>query len=319
MKQVLLLFALALLGLSVASAESIGTTPKRSTITVKFGDSYDSVVQGFEQRYEALEDAGRCAKIEGCSGSGRASAAYFLKRSDVLDILPKACIAGRARNAFADTHISFDFDSRKNLNTISIIPSKSMSDKVARLHRDAVIRVFNKEFGTPIQQQTNEPPDDEGWSATWRADDEVAVSLDWTRHGLGGIHCYLKPLYNRLNQQIDRAGRQIKSPVPIAPTAQKAPKGYAIAEIAVNDPGAYRDYVAAVTPLIAKHGGVYLVRAGKTTVKEGAPPQGRIVVIEFPSFVAAQAFYDSAEYQAIISLRTKVATSRVMLVEGAAP
>jgi uncharacterized protein (DUF1330 family) len=106
------------------------------------------------------------------------------------------------------------------------------------------------------------------------------------------------------------------SPVP---AAQKAPKGYTIAEIAVNDPAAYREYVAAVTPLIAKHGGVYLVRAGKSVGKEGAPPQGRIVVLEFPSFAAAQAFYDSAEYQAIIGLRTKVATSRVILVEGVGP
>lgn len=97
------------------------------------------------------------------------------------------------------------------------------------------------------------------------------------------------------------------------------PKGYTIAEIAVNDAVAYRDYVAAVTPLIAKYGGVYLVRAGKIAMKEGAAPQGRMVVIEFPSFAAVQSFYDSPEYQAIIGLRTKVATSRVFFVEGVAP
>jgi uncharacterized protein (DUF1330 family) len=100
------------------------------------------------------------------------------------------------------------------------------------------------------------------------------------------------------------------------PRVLTAPKGYTIAEIAVNDAVAYRDYVAAVTPMVAKFGGVYLVRAGNVVAKEGAAPQGRMVVIEFPSFAAAQAFYDSAEYQAVISLRTKVATSRVLLVEG---
>ena len=105
----------------------------------------------------------------------------------------------------------------------------------------------------------------------------------------------------------------------VTPLKQTSPRGYAIAEIAINDPVAYRDYVAAVTPLIAKFGGVYLVRAGKTAATEGAPPLGRMVVIEFPSFAVAQAFYDGAEYQAIIGLRTKVATSRVMLVEGTAP
>jgi uncharacterized protein (DUF1330 family) len=101
-------------------------------------------------------------------------------------------------------------------------------------------------------------------------------------------------------------------------TSSSTPKGYAIAEIAVNDPVAYRDYVAAVTPIIAKHGGVYLVRGGDVVAKEGAPPKGRIVVIEFPSFAAAQSFYDSAEYQAIIGLRFKSATSRVLQVEGIA-
>ena len=101
-------------------------------------------------------------------------------------------------------------------------------------------------------------------------------------------------------------------------TPASNPKGYTIAEIMVNDPVAYREYVAAVTPLIAKHSGVYLVRAGKVATKEGAAAQGRIVVIEFPSFAAAQAFYDCVEYQAIIGLRTKSATSRVLQVEGTA-
>lgn len=59
--------------------------------------------------------------------------------------------------------------------------------------------------------------------------------------------------------------------------------------------------LAAVAPLIAKHGGVYLVRAGKVAIKER---------------VAAQAFYGSAEYQAIIGLRIKSASSRFSLVEG---
>jgi uncharacterized protein (DUF1330 family) len=105
---------------------------------------------------------------------------------------------------------------------------------------------------------------------------------------------------------------------PPASTPPAVAKGYAIAEIAVNDSAAYREYVAAVTPLVAKHGGVYLVRGGAAIAKEGASPQGRLVVIEFPSYAAAQAFYQSAEYQAVLHLRVKAATSRVLIVEGAA-
>jgi len=96
-------------------------------------------------------------------------------------------------------------------------------------------------------------------------------------------------------------------------------KGYAIAEIAVNDREGYAAYVAAVGPIVARFGGVYRVRGGETVAKEGPPPGGRVVVIEFPSLAAARAFYDSPDYQAILPLRLNAATSRVYLVEGYQP
>jgi uncharacterized protein (DUF1330 family) len=104
-----------------------------------------------------------------------------------------------------------------------------------------------------------------------------------------------------------------------AGAAAAEPKGYAIAEIAVSDPQAYKPYVAAVGPLVAKFGGAYVVRGGEAVAKEGDAPNGRIVVIEFPSLAAARAFYDSPEYQAILPLRLKAATARVYFVEGHAP
>jgi uncharacterized protein (DUF1330 family) len=60
-------------------------------------------------------------------------------------------------------------------------------------------------------------------------------------------------------------------------------------------------------------------QVGMLATKEGAAAQGRIVVIEFPCFAAAKAFYDSAEYQSILGLRTKSAKSRVLQLEGVAP
>ncbi|MFN3960714.1 MAG: DUF1330 domain-containing protein [Parvularculaceae bacterium] len=96
-------------------------------------------------------------------------------------------------------------------------------------------------------------------------------------------------------------------------------KGYVIAEISVRDPEAYKSYAAAVAPIVARFGGTYLVRGGETRSREGAPVAGRIVVIEFPSHAAAAAFYDSADYQAILPLRQGAADSRVFSVEGHAP
>jgi len=41
------------------------------------------------------------------------------------------------------------------------------------------------------------------------------------------------------------------------------------------------------------------------------------VVIEFPSFDQAQAWYDSAAYQKLIPIRQKSASGKSFLVEGA--
>lgn len=101
--------------------------------------------------------------------------------------------------------------------------------------------------------------------------------------------------------------------------APAAAKGYAIAEISVRDAEAYKAYAAAVAPIVEKFGGTYLVRGGETLSREGAPVAGRIVVIEFPSHAAAAAFYESADYQAILPLRQGAADSRVFSVEGYAP
>jgi uncharacterized protein (DUF1330 family) len=97
------------------------------------------------------------------------------------------------------------------------------------------------------------------------------------------------------------------------------PKGYIVAEITVNDAEAYKAYTTAVTPLVAKFGGTYLVRGGQTVTREGEPPKGRVAIIEFPSLAAAQAFQDSPEYAAVAPLRHKAATSRLYIAEGPAP
>jgi uncharacterized protein (DUF1330 family) len=101
--------------------------------------------------------------------------------------------------------------------------------------------------------------------------------------------------------------------------ATLAPKGYVIAEITVTDAEAYKQYAAAVAPVVAKFGGKYIVRGGQTVAVEGDAPAGRIVVIEFDSLAAARSFEDSAEYQAVAALRHRAARSRLFLVEGTAP
>ena len=93
---------------------------------------------------------------------------------------------------------------------------------------------------------------------------------------------------------------------------------YVIANIRVNDPERYKDYVARVPPLIEKHGGKYCVRAGESQVLEGAWTPDRFVVLEFPSREAALAFYNDPDYVPLRSLRQSITESNVILIDGCA-
>ncbi|MEQ9505004.1 MAG: DUF1330 domain-containing protein [Hyphomonas sp.] len=104
-----------------------------------------------------------------------------------------------------------------------------------------------------------------------------------------------------------------------APEVTATPKGYVIVEIDVTNPEAYEGYKAAAAALVEAAGGRYLVRGGKVEAREGAPPSGRVVILEYPSFDAAKAFLESPEYGEILLLRTDNTTSRLMIVEGTVP
>ncbi|HEY0203754.1 MAG TPA: DUF1330 domain-containing protein [Acetobacteraceae bacterium] len=91
---------------------------------------------------------------------------------------------------------------------------------------------------------------------------------------------------------------------------------YLLARIVVHDDAKYAEYRAQVPPVIAAHGGRYLVRGGAVDVKEGDPPPGRLVVVEFPDMASARTFYGSAEYAPLLKLRTDSTKSEVVFVEG---
>ncbi len=94
------------------------------------------------------------------------------------------------------------------------------------------------------------------------------------------------------------------------------PRAYVIAEINVTDPVAYQRYATQTPPIPTKYGGAYLVRGGKTVAVEGALPTGRVVVMEFPSLAAVEAYENSPEYQAINRIRQRASTGRLFIVEG---
>ena len=94
------------------------------------------------------------------------------------------------------------------------------------------------------------------------------------------------------------------------------PAGYVIAQITVTDPVAYKDYVAAVTPIIKKRGGEYLVRGGPAEHYEGEGIGERMVVIRFETLQAAHDWYHSDEYAPVRAMRQRASTSLQTIVEG---
>lgn len=97
------------------------------------------------------------------------------------------------------------------------------------------------------------------------------------------------------------------------------PPAYLIAEVDVHNADAYKEYASQVPAMLVPFGGHFLAAGGKTEVVEGAPPAGRVVVIEFPSLEKALQFESSPAYEKIKPIRHANATSRIFVVEGRPP
>ena len=91
---------------------------------------------------------------------------------------------------------------------------------------------------------------------------------------------------------------------------------YAVFNVEVLDPGAYKPYSQAVPALIAKAGGKYLARGGDVAVLEGEPDLKRVVILEFPSEAAFRSWYDSDEYKPYQGMRERLTRSTAYLVAG---
>jgi uncharacterized protein (DUF1330 family) len=92
---------------------------------------------------------------------------------------------------------------------------------------------------------------------------------------------------------------------------------YVIADVEITDPERYKDYTAHTPESIARHGGRWVVRGGKTQVLEGDWDPGRIVVIEFPSVDAALEWFNSEHYQELAEIRREASSARILVAEGA--
>ena len=92
---------------------------------------------------------------------------------------------------------------------------------------------------------------------------------------------------------------------------------YAVGRVMIKVPSWIEGYVPAVEAIVTSHGGKYLVRSPEMDVVEsnGDAPN-LVVVIEFPSKDAAQAFYSDPAYQPWLEAPKAGADSELILLDG---
>ncbi len=91
---------------------------------------------------------------------------------------------------------------------------------------------------------------------------------------------------------------------------------YLVALIDVTDPDAYQEYAKRAGAAAEKRGIKFLARGGRTVSLVGAEPPGRVVMLPFENMEAAQAYYDSPDYQDAKTYRDGAAEAQFFLVEG---
>ena len=92
--------------------------------------------------------------------------------------------------------------------------------------------------------------------------------------------------------------------------------GYIIAHVQVTNPTQYEEYKKWSTLAMQAHKAEVCVRGGQVQVLEGDWAPERVVILKFPTFAAAKAFYETPEYLQAREARAGAAIMRMIAVEG---
>lgn len=93
---------------------------------------------------------------------------------------------------------------------------------------------------------------------------------------------------------------------------------YVVFDVEIRDSARYQDFMKQVKPALEAAGGRYLARGGAHKVHEGDWVPRRIVLLEFPSVAAWDAFYNGPVYQGLKPIRDECSSARLVSVEGLA-
>ena len=92
---------------------------------------------------------------------------------------------------------------------------------------------------------------------------------------------------------------------------------YLVGRLTIHNSDWLAEYQPITEALVAKHGGRYLVGGAEfeRVEGEGEPPNG-LVVLEFPTLDAVNAWYNDPEYKPMIELRQSGADTEAFIVQG---
>ncbi len=91
---------------------------------------------------------------------------------------------------------------------------------------------------------------------------------------------------------------------------------YLIANIDVNEPDKFKEYLRQTPQIVRKFGGKFLVRGGEMAVCEGNWNPKRLVMVKFESLEMAKQFYNSEEYATVRKIRQDSTYTEWVFVEG---
>ena len=95
------------------------------------------------------------------------------------------------------------------------------------------------------------------------------------------------------------------------------PKAYAIGHVTLTNAEKFMaDYGSKVEATIRAFGGQFLARGGEVFYQEGEPLGEINVIVEFPDRVAAIAWEESEQYQAILPGRTDNSVGGILIMDG---
>jgi len=92
---------------------------------------------------------------------------------------------------------------------------------------------------------------------------------------------------------------------------------YVIADIKISDETQYAQYRALSPAAVAAAGGEFVIRGGRHETLEGNWKPSRMVMLRFPTYDQARAFYDSELYRAARAKRAGATEYfNLIVVEG---